>query len=375
MRIGIDIRELERGKMTGIGRYLRNFIAYASAARPDHRFFLYGNQHTDPAVEGENIEVRIRQEGMTLWWDQVVLPQLANQDRVEVFLSPYIKGPVRVECPLAITIHDLLFLVFPEYAGWRSGPKNFMFRWMATRIGRRADLILTDSQYSARDIERLLRLDPGKVQVLPIGLDESYRPVADPVWVEETLGRYGIEKPYIFYLGNFKPHKNVEGLLRAFASLDDELRARYELVLGGKADIWVEERRQRAEELGIEGRVRFIGMVAEEDMPALYGGAELFVFPSLYEGFGLPPLEAMACGTPVVVADRTSVPEVVGDAGILIDALDHDALSGAMSGLLRDEEERSRLAAKGLAQAKGFRSADICERQMRILEALAGKGR
>jgi glycosyltransferase involved in cell wall biosynthesis len=375
MRVGIDIRELEKGKRTGIGRYLRNFIAYASSARPEHRFFLYGNQHTDPEIGGENIEVRIRPEGMTLWWDQVVLPGLANQDRVDLFLSPFIKGPVRVGCPLVVTIHDLMFLVYTEYDSWRSRPKNALFRRMATWVGRRADLIIADSDYSARDIERLLGLDIAKVQVLPIGLDESYRPVEDEAALAEMRRRYGIEGPYIFYLGNFKPHKNVQALLRAFAGLEQELRDEYFLVLGGKPDAWTDERKGLAEELGVGRQVRFIGLVPEEDMPTLYSGAALFVFPSLYEGFGLPPLEAMACGAPVVASNRTSVPEVVGDAGLLVDPEDVEGMSREMEKVLGDAEEQRRLRQLGLTRAAAFRSRDICERQMRILEELAERER
>jgi glycosyltransferase involved in cell wall biosynthesis len=375
MRVGIDIRELEKGKRTGIGRYLRNFIAYASSARPEHRFFLYGNQRTDPEIGGENIEVRIRPEGMTLWWDQVVLPGLANRDRVDLFLSPFIKGPVRVACPLVVTIHDLMFLVYTEYDSWRSRPKNALFKRMATWVGRRADLIIADSDYSARDIERLLGLDIAKVQVLPIGLDESYRPVEDEDVLGEMRGRYGIERPYIFYLGNFKPHKNVQALLRAFAGLEGKFREEYLLVLGGKPDAWTDERKGLAKELGIGEQVRFIGLVSEEDMPALYSGAELFAFPSLYEGFGLPPLEAMACGAPVVASNRTSVPEVVGDAGLLVDPEDVEGMSQEMEKVLGNVGEQGRLRRLGLARAAGFRSRDICERQMLILEELAERGR
>ena len=157
MRIGIDIRELEHGKMTGIGRYLRNFITYASRARPDYKFFLYGNQHTDPSVQNGNIAVRIAAEGRTLWWDQMVLPRLARADRMDVFLSPYIKGPGAVDCPLVTTIHDLMFLVFPEYAygGRHQRLKNILFTRIARWVNRRAALILTDSEYSRGDIQKV----------------------------------------------------------------------------------------------------------------------------------------------------------------------------------------------------------------------------
>ena len=128
MRIGIDIRELQKGRMTGIGRYLRNFIDYASQARPDHSFVLYGNQHTDTTLARENVSVTIVRERWTIWWDQITLPSLACGDRLELFLSPYIKGPGRICCPLVTTIHDLLFLDFPQYNNCAQRFRNTLFK-------------------------------------------------------------------------------------------------------------------------------------------------------------------------------------------------------------------------------------------------------
>ena len=180
--------------------------------------------------------------------------------------------------------------------------------------------------------------------------------------------RYGIRAPYIFYLGNFKPHKNVQALLRAFAILPGDLKRRCQLVLGGRFDHWQGQLGLLAHELSIAERTLFIGQVEEEDMPALYSGAEVFVFPSLYEGFGLLPLEAMACGTAVVSSNRTSLPEVVGAAGRLIEPLDTQEMSAAIGQVLEDESIRLELARKGFERARLFRSADICEEQMSILE-------
>ena len=357
--------------MTGIGRFLRLFIAYASRERPNYQFFLYGNQHTDPSLHSENVEIRIVHERLTLWWDQVTLPSLARRDRAEIFLSPYIKGPRRVNCPLITTIHDLMFLEFPEYGGPGQRQKNLLFTHIARWVGKRANLILTDSEYSRQDIRRLLGLDDQKILVLPIGVDDSYRPVTEPEAHAATQRRYGIDSDYIFYLGNFKPHKNVGALLGAYARLDSATRASHQLVLGGRRDVRVEELLSQADALGIKDRVQFIGQVEERDMPVLYSGARLFVFPSKYEGFGLPPLEAMACGTAVVCSNRTSLPEVVGDAGVLIDPVDIEGMASAMSAVLNDDGARATLEQAGLRRAAGFAADDLCARQLEILEAIA----
>ena len=198
---------------------------------------------------------------------------------------------MRIACPLVTTIHDLLFLVFPEYSTWRQKPKRMLSKKIARWVGQRADLILTDSEYSRADIQQLLGLPGDKIQVLPIGVDSTYRPVDDIEAIDRVGAGYGIARPYIFYLGNFKPHKNVQALIGAYAALPEGLRQHYPLVLGGREDIWQAARRQLADDMGLGETVRFIGQVAEEDMPAQYSGAVLFVFPSRYEGFGLPPLE------------------------------------------------------------------------------------
>jgi glycosyltransferase involved in cell wall biosynthesis len=371
VKIGIDIRELERGKMTGIGRFLSNFIAYARQARPQYQFILYGNQHTVTGIGDGNVIERIRDEGWTQWWDQVLLPKMANADGVDVFFSPYIKGPLRVRCPLVVTIHDLMDLVFPEYGS--GALARFLFKQMAVRVGRRADLVLADSQHSAGDIARLLHLQRNKVEVLPIGLEERYQPVKDGEVLSQVQRKYDIEASYIFYLGNFKPHKNVQGLIETYASLAEPMRADFQLVLGGREDRWSHERNALAEALGIASRVRFIGSVEEGDMPALFSGAALFVFPSLYEGFGLPPLEAMACGAPVLCSDRTSLPEVVGSAGILFDPDDKEGWSQSLSALLGNSSERKTMVEKSLQRAQLFRADALCERQMQLLERVSSQ--
>lgn len=372
MRIGIDIRELERGRQTGIGRFVRDFIRYASLARPHHRFFLYGNQRTDPPAAGANVAVRLRPERLTLWWDQVVLPRLAGADRVEVFLSPYIKGPVGVRCPLVVTAHDLLFLALPP-ADWQQWLRNALFVQLARRVARRADLVLADSEHSRGDILRFLNPDPHKVRVLPLAVGEEYRPVRERDELERVWARYGVTSPYVLYVGNFKPHKNVQTLLRAFALLGEQ-QPRLQLVLAGRLDHWADERQRLAIELGIAARVRFTGAVAADDLPALYSGAGVFAFPSLYEGFGLPPLEAMSCGTPVVVGNCTSLPEVVGQAGVLVDPEDAVGLAAALGCILEDGQERRRLGELGLARADLFRPPVIYERQLRALEGLGSGG-
>lgn len=372
MRLGVDIRELERGKSTGIGTFLRQFIEYARRARPDGTLLLYGNQHTETeGLAGGNVEVHIHPEGRTLWWDQVVLVRLLRRHRPQVFFSPYAKGPLRAPCPLAVTVHDLTELAYPPYAAAMSPWRRWAYRSLVRASAGRAGLVFTDSRHAAGDIGRLLGLADGRVRVLPLGVGEGLQPVEDRDRLQRALQRYGIEGPYLLYVGNFRPHKNIDGLLQAYALLPDRLR-RYALVLAGRRDGWTEAAVATASRLGLEGRVRFVGGIDQEDLGCLYTGATLFVFPSLYEGFGLPPLEAMACGTAVVASERTALPEVVGDAGVLVDTGQPEAFAQAMAALLEDEGRRAELERKGLQRAGTMRAGNVAAAQLSALEELAG---
>ena len=372
MRIGVDIRELEVGKSTGIGTYIRNFLEYSEAEHPEHEFFLYGNQHTDCCAHGPNMHIRIEHESSTLWWDQVVLADLAARDNVDVFFSPYAKGPGRVGCPLVVTVHDLLLLLYPQFGSRHQRQKNLLVKPLVRWVARRADLILTVSEHASRSIRALLGVRDSKVEILPNAVGDRYAPVKDSTAVQEILDRTGIKRPYVLWIGKFQPHKNVQTLLRAFARLDADLRSNLRLVLGGRPDVWFEESCQLAHHLGIGHQTNFLGHVHDRDMPAIYGAAELFVFPSFCEGFGLPPLEAMACGTAVVVSDRTSLPEVVGGAGLLANPDEPESFAVAMTRVLRENEKRTSMERKGLERAAKFRVGNICRRQIQLLEKVAG---
>lgn len=367
MRIGIDGRELLRSNVTGIGRYLRNFLSSQVVRCSPHEFVVYGNQFTSPELSGPNVRFRIVPEHITLWWDQVVLSRLAREDRIDLFLSPYDKGPLLLPCPLALTVHDLSFVSFPEHGAFRSRA------YFGTRklMARRADLIITVSKSSKRDILRLFGVREDRIRVVPNGVPDEYSRVEDKSLIERIKHRYRIPGDYILYVGNFKPHKNVRCLIDAYKELPDMLKDKYYLVLCGRRDKFRKEVEIRVRSLRLEGRVIFLDFVPEEDMPVLYSGAEVFVFPSLYEGFGLPPLEAMACGTPVICSDSSSLPEVVGEAGVLVDPNRPELFAEAMERVLTDGELREDLRSKGLRRSRRFSAEDFSRRLLEILEELA----
>ncbi|MBI5749469.1 MAG: glycosyltransferase family 4 protein [Nitrospinae bacterium] len=369
MIIGIDGRELERGKVTGIGRYLLNFLKYATNARREYQFILYGNQFTHLDYKSPNLTLKIILERITATWDHILLPAHLKNDRVDIFLSPYIKAAIFSPCPYITTIHDLLFLSTPDYTGWRYKPYNEVFKIFGRIVSKRASAIITDSEYSKKDIIKIFGVDEEKINVISLGISDEYKPVTNLYSIEKIKNIYNIKGKYILYVGNFKPHKNVKRLIEAFAGINKDF-SDIKLVLGGKRDKFVPSLEELSEKLEIRDSVIFTDFIKDEDLPYLYSGAELFIYPSLYEGFGLPVLEAMACGTPVICSNTTSLPEVAWDAGILINPEDVKSMASAISKLLKDDMMREDLKIKGLNRAKEFTVEKYSSKILSLIESI-----
>jgi len=247
------------------------------------------------------------------------------------------------------TLHDLIFLFHPE----THKPLN---RWFLTlmmpRFLRAADAIIAVSECTKRDAIRFYGIPEEKITVIYEGVSPHFRP-ASPEAVRAVREKYSLPEHFILYVGTIEPRKNLTALLEAFTNLQSAI-CNLHLVFVGKKGWLYEGFFRRLRELGLEDRVLFTGYVPDEDLPAIYSAADLFVFPSLYEGFGLPVLEAMACGTPVVCSNTSSLPEVAGDAALLVDPTDMRALAGAMKRALTDEEKRKEMREKGLRRAAKF---------------------
>ena len=371
LRIGIDGRELLSDQLTGIGRYLRNFLEIAVLTYPEHQFIIYGNQHTAFDLEAPNLELRIVTERFTFWWDQVVLGRLIRNGRLDVFLSPYNKGPYFASCPVVLTVHDLIYLEISDRGPIGKYVYNTTYKAVRGPNIRSASRIITDSQYSKRDIVQKLGVPPDKVYSIPIAISPAYRPIRDASQIEDFTTKHGISHPYILYVGNFKPHKNVGCLVEAFADLPEDLKAAYQLALCGRRDRFRDEIQRTAEGLGLGDRVIFLDFVADSEMPLLYSAADVFAFPSLYEGYGLPPLEAMACGTPVVSSGSTSLQEVVGSGGMIVDARHPEEMRQALESVLTQDEHRRALVEAGLRHVKAFTMESAAEQVLNTLKEAA----
>ena len=379
MKLGIDCRDLLAGSLNGIGRFVGNFLRAISLQDDPPDLALYGNQYTVfdlPESWGRPLRPRIRRaaEAAVWWWDRVTLPRMVKRDHLDVFLSPYFKAPGIRSCPVAITIHDLLFLRMPPDVSGRSGIYCRAFRALATSHAKRAAAVLTVSEYSRGDIIELLNVPKKKTHVVGNCVGPAYAPTEDTDRIDAAKHACGIGADYLLYVGNFGPHKNVGGLVETFAGLEPGLRSRLCLVLAGRHDKWTRPVRDAAARLGVADAVLTPGHVAEQLLPALYAGAAAFVTLSRWEGFGLPVLEAMACGTPVLCSDRASLPEVTGDAALQIDPDDRAACVDGLTRVLTDDGLRDRLRAAGPKRAKRFSPDRFAARALTALDAAIKAG-
>ena len=360
MRIGIDYTSAAR-QGAGIGRFTRELIRRAMALDADneYRLLVAGRDpippaHLPPLDNRRTLtQTPISERNLVRLWHRlrIPLPVELALGRLDIFHSPDFVLPPVARAAKILTIHDLSFLRVPECADPR-------LRWylgqVVPRSVRRADYLLADSESTRRDLIELLHVPPDRAQVIYGGVDASFAPVEDAAALQTIRDRYASGRPFVLAVGTLEPRKNYPTLIRAFARAREHARLPHVLVIVGKKG-WVYEPIFAAvEELGLKDTVLFPGFVPDAELPAMYSAADLLATPSFYEGFGLPPLEAMACGTPVIVSDVSSLPEVVGEAGLRIDPGDADALADAILRLVEDSALRESLRKAGFAQARKF---------------------
>ncbi len=365
MRIGVDGRELVQGVHTGIGRYLLEVLRAASNAGWD--VVVYTDHPWPQALALPGVRVLVLRAPWTFWWNQQSLPRRLAKDRVSVYLSPYYKGPLLTSCPVVLTIHDLMFI---QYLGRSRFVYDTVMTTLAGTYATGATAIITDSESSKRTIVGRLRVRADKVTVIPVAVGSEFTPQGI---TEAVRWKYGIVGAYVLSVGNFLPHKNLPRLLEAYAKMSAPHRGACRLVLAGGDRGRQRELEREVVRLGLEGRVVFPGTIADADLPALYGGCSLFVLPSLAEGFGLPALEAMACGAPVVASNRGAIPEVVGDAALLVNPEDHAAMASAMERVLSSEQLAGELRQRGLLRVREFTPDRTAGRVLQLLEQV-GRG-
>ncbi len=383
MKIGVNALFFQ-APATGSGQYMTHLLNALAEIDQHNEYVLLGAHPVErPAVTAFPYQVHptpgfaSRNDNIEkLVWEQLTGPAAARKAGVDLLHVPYFAPPLLLRTPTVVTIHDVIPLRLPAY---RPAGKVRAYADLVARAARRATMVITVSQHAKQDIIETLKLPPERIRVTYEAAAESCTPVTDPAMLAAARARYGLGERYIFYLGGLDQRKNVPQLVRAFAQLYAQLGdPDLQLMVSGNPDrqkgALFPDPRPVAPELKEAGKIIY-RFVEEEDKAAIYSGASLFVFPSVYEGFGLNPLEAMSCGAPVVCSNRTSLPEVVGDAAISIDPDDTQALVEAMRHVLTDPALQADLRARSLQQAAKFSWHKTAWETLAVYEEVLAKKR
>ena len=352
MRIAFDGTTLRPGR-TGVGYYTEHLLHHLAAQAPDDEFVVVSNRPVDttqpllPSVQIASSSWRVPR----MVWMQTLAPRMLRRRQVDLVHFTNGMVPVASGVPTVVTIHDMSLTLYPRYHPPR---RVLLNRPLVDLAARRADAIITVSQSAKRDIVRLYGLSPERVHVVHEAAAPSFRPVHDSTERDRVRRRYGLADRFILYVGTIEPRKNLPNLIEGFSRRRKTGDLPHQLVCAGPYGWLSRDIEDRIERLQVEDAVRFTGYVPFEDLPALYSLAEMFVFPSLYEGFGLPVIEAMACGTPVITGQVAALSEVAGGAVEHVDRLDAESLGEAMASLARSRERRENFSALGLRRAHSF---------------------
>jgi glycosyltransferase involved in cell wall biosynthesis len=385
MRIVIDYTPAVHQR-AGIGRYTRGLVdaltrldAHTLSDAPrQYTLLVLGRSgaHFIPAALPANFKLRfvpLSDRWATVLWHRLNLPLPVDlvTGRADLFHGPSFTLPPSFT-PSLLTVHDLSFLRYPQ------GAFPPLLAWLEKAVPRslrRASHVLADSQSTRSDLIELMSVSPDKITVVGAGVDDCFRPVTNEAILAQVRARYQLPRRFILSVGTLEPRKNLTGLIVAFnqlvATAGQSSMADMHLVIAGGKGWLYDDIFAAAETSPARERVHFTGFVADEDLPALYSLADVFAFPSHYEGFGIPVLEAMACGTPVVCADNSSLPEVAGEASLLIQATDIDGLTSAIRRLLIDSSLRERLIERGFKQAKAFSWESAAQKLLDVYQCFA----
>lgn len=376
LQIAIDAR-LVLPQMTGAGRYLLNLIPALGRLPGDDLYEVWLQAGLPPehaAWQMGSARVRLRQlpiphmDPRQSW----VVPAELARSRPNLFHYPHFDLPVTVTGRVVATIYDLKYIVQPEFFPRVAGPKRLVMLALMAFTVRRADRVITISESTRQDMIARLGAKPEKVVAIPLGVDEVYFRPVDPDLIQAVLQKYHLERPFVLFVSERRPHKNLPGVLRAFAAFQAQMNQPYHLVIAGKRYADYDEPEQWAQRVNLGKNVHFLDYVPDADLPALYHAAEAHIQLSYYEGFGLSVLEAMAAGTPVVAANATSLPEVAGQAGLLVPPDDERQVAQALRQVVAGGSLRQECITRGLERARAFTWEACARKTLNLYHQVAG---
>ena len=369
MRVAIDVRKLHD---FGIGTYVRNLVSELARQDDDAEYVLLcAPADREPlSALGARFKPQVVRAGNYSVSEQLVMPWAVATAGVDLYHAPHYVVPPLTPRRFVVTIHDCIHLRFPQYL---PNPGAFYYaRAMMSMAARRSRRVLTVSEASKDDILFYFGIPEQKIEVIYNALDPRLAGETTPGVVVHVRERFQLNAPFVLYTGNIKPHKNVDRLIDAFAILRQKCSEDVKLLIIGDEASKYPNLRRLVHRHQLHQHVRFLGFVPDATLAVLYRLASVFVFPSLYEGFGLPPLEAMAAGTPVVTSNISSLPEVVGDAALLIDPMDPAEIANAMSRILNEPQLRADLVRRGRDRVKTFSWERSVTRIRQVYRELAG---
>ena len=378
MRIGIDAH-FASYELRGIGKYVVQLVTGLVRSGGAHEYIVYGDAGMFPQPNGHG-NVTFRRPGALPYpvWEQVVLPQWIRQDRLELLHCPANTAPLGLpkDLKLVVTIHDVMYLlpnrVLPPSRVVRQQFGRLYRKFVVPSVARRADRIIADSEFTKQEVVDYLKVLPDRIRAVHLGIDAQFASLADKIdATPKEIGAQEVDAPYILALGAGDSRKNTLAVIRAYSARWRELPSQERLVIVGLRDSQTSAANELVRQLGLSERVFFAGYVSEESLAWFYKSARCFLYPTLYEGFGLPPLEAMTCGTPVITSDCTSVPEVARGAAILVDPTSDQSIGDALVRLLQDEPLRRRLIRQGKAQVRKFRWQETVRKTLAVYEELS----
>ena len=367
MRIAIDARGINLYNGTGIGTYTENVLKNLINIDTINNYHIFWSGNNYEGIKRDNCKIVMTSKKHQRFFEDYYFPQNISKENIDIYHMPQngIGFSQEISCKKIVTIHDLIPYIMPETVG-----RGYLLKFlkeMPLVIGN-SDGIITVSEFSKQDILKFFPIDENKIFVTPLAADKKYMPL-DKTYCKNMLrDTYKLTEPFILYLGGFSERKNVASVLTAFSKVYKDLDRKYNLVIVGGYKDSSQRLVMLANELGIDDIVVFTGFVPEEHLPIFYNCSDAFIYPSFYEGFGLPPLEAMNCGTPVIASNLTSIPEVVGDGGILINPYNISEISLAIGNLLSNENLRQELSYKGLKRAKEFSWQETAQSTLKVYE-------
>jgi glycosyltransferase involved in cell wall biosynthesis len=354
MRIGIDAR-MYSTKFTGIGRYVKELIDTIAEIDTENEYVIFFNDEEYSRYFPPNPRISKRRvsAGYYSVKEQTSLVSALNREELDLMHFTHFNAPILYKKPSIVTIHDLTLSKFPGQ-NKTSFVHKLGYQMTIKNIINKAWKIICVSENTKQDAIKMLSANVEKISVIYEGISSEFVPVDAPEAIQSVTSKYNISKPFFLYSGAWRKHKNLPNLVKAYNLFRNMYGTENQLVLAGKVDPNYKEVQETISSLGLSAHIVIPGFIADEDMAAMYSAARSFVFPSLYEGFGLPPLEAMACGTPVAVSNISSLPEICGNSAEYFDPNNPEDICKAMHQTFDNEERRNALIQSGLEHVKTF---------------------